>query len=30
MQNIPDAYEVRLLLGREIGKYIEFASNIFF
>ena len=29
-RNIPDAYEVRLLLGQEIGKYIEFASNIFF
>jgi hypothetical protein len=30
MQNIPDAYEVRLLLGQEIGKHLEFASNIFF
>jgi hypothetical protein len=30
MTNVPDAYEVRLLLGQEIGKYIEFASNIFF
>lgn len=29
-QNIPDAYEVRLLLGQEIGKHIEFAGNIFF
>ncbi|MBV8377148.1 MAG: hypothetical protein JO279_09105 [Verrucomicrobia bacterium] len=29
-QNIPDEYEVRLLLGQEIGKNIEFASNIFF
>jgi hypothetical protein len=29
-KNIPDAYELRLLLGQEIGKYIEFASNIFF
>ena len=28
-KNIPNAYEVRLLLGQEIGKYIEFASNIF-
>jgi hypothetical protein len=25
--NIPDAYEVRLLLGQQIGKYIEFACN---
>jgi hypothetical protein len=25
----PDAYEVRLLLGQEIGKYIEAAGNIF-
>jgi hypothetical protein len=30
MKNIPDAYEVRLLLGQEIFKYLEFASNIFF
>jgi hypothetical protein len=30
MKGIPDAYEVRLLLGQEIGKYLEFASNIFF
>jgi hypothetical protein len=30
MQNIPDAYELRLLLGQEIARYIEFASNIFF
>lgn len=29
-KNIPDAYELRLLLGQEIGKYIEFAGNIFF
>lgn len=29
-KHIPDAYEVRLLLGQEIGKYIEFASNLFF
>jgi hypothetical protein len=28
--NIPDAYEVRLLLGQQIGKYIEFACNGFF
>ena len=28
--NIPDSYEVRLLLGQEIAKYLEFASNIFF
>ena len=27
--NIPNSYEVRLLLGQEIG-YIEFAGNIFF
>ena len=25
-----DSYEVRLLLGQEIGKSIEFAANIFF
>ncbi len=30
MKSIPDAYEVRLLLGQEIAKYVEFASNIFF
>jgi len=30
MKSIPDAYEVRLLLGQEIGEYVEFASNIFF
>jgi len=30
MKSIPDAYEVRLLLGQEIFKYVEFASNIFF
>jgi hypothetical protein len=30
MKDIPDAYELRLLLGQEIGKCIEFASNIFF
>lgn len=30
LTNVPDAYELRLLLGQEIGKYIEFASNIFF
>jgi hypothetical protein len=29
-KHIPDAYEVRLLLGQEIGKYIEFACNVFF
>jgi hypothetical protein len=29
-KDIPDAYELRLLLGQEIGEYIEFASNIFF
>jgi hypothetical protein len=29
-KHIPDAYEVRLLLGQEIGKYIEFACNLFF
>jgi hypothetical protein len=29
-KNIPNAYELRLLLGQEIGKYVEFASNIFF
>jgi hypothetical protein len=29
-KDIPDAYELRLLLGQEIGKYIEFAGNIFF
>ena len=29
-KNIPDACELRLLLGQEIGEYIEFASNIFF
>lgn len=29
-KNIPDAYEPRLLLGQEIGKYVEFAANIFF
>jgi hypothetical protein len=28
--NISNAYELRLLLGQEIGKYIEFATNIFF
>ena len=28
--DIPNAYEFRLLLGQEIGKYIEFATNIFF
>jgi hypothetical protein len=28
-KNVPDAYEVRLLLGQEIGKYIEAAGNIF-
>ena len=28
--NITDANEVRLLLGQEIRKHIEFASNIFF
>jgi hypothetical protein len=26
---IPDSYEVRLVLGQEIGKYVEFAGNIF-
>jgi hypothetical protein len=30
MKNIPNAYELRLLLGQEIGKSIEFAANIFF
>jgi hypothetical protein len=30
MKSIPDSYEVRLLLGQEIAKYVEFASNIFF
>lgn len=29
-KKIPDAYELRLLLAQEIGKYLEFASNIFF
>ena len=29
-KRIPDAYELRLLLGQEIGQYIEFAGNIFF
>jgi hypothetical protein len=29
-KNIPNAYELRLLLGQEIGKYVEFATNIFF
>jgi hypothetical protein len=29
-KHIPDAYEVRLLLGQEIGKYIEFACNVLF
>jgi hypothetical protein len=29
-KHIPDACEVRLLLGQEIGKYIEFACNVFF
>jgi hypothetical protein len=29
-KNVPDAYEVRLLLGQEIGRYIEFAGNVFF
>jgi hypothetical protein len=29
-KNIPDAYELRLLLGQEIGKSVEFAINIFF
>jgi hypothetical protein len=28
--SIPNSYELRLLLGQEIGTYIEFASNIFF
>ena len=28
--NISNAYELRLLLGQELGKYIEFATNIFF
>jgi hypothetical protein len=29
-KNIADTYELRLVLGQEIGKYIEFAGNIFF
>ena len=29
-KHISDTYEVRLLLGQEIGKYIEFACNVFF
>jgi len=29
-KNISNSYEVRLLLGQEIGKSVEFASNIFF
>jgi hypothetical protein len=28
-KSIPDAYELRLLLGQEIGKYIAFAGNFF-
>ena len=28
-KDVPNAYEVRLLLGQELGKYIEFAGNIF-
>jgi hypothetical protein len=28
--SIPDSYELRLLLGQEIGTSIEFAANIFF
>jgi hypothetical protein len=29
-KHIPDAYEVRLLLGQEIANSIEFARNVFF
>jgi hypothetical protein len=29
-KSISNSYEVRLLLGQEIGKSVEFASNIFF
>jgi hypothetical protein len=29
-KNVPNAYEVRLLLAQEIGKYIESAGNVFF
>ena len=28
-KDVLNAYEVRLLLGQELGKYIEFAGNIF-
>lgn len=28
--SVPDSYELRLLLGQEIGTSIEFAGNIFF
>jgi hypothetical protein len=28
-KSIPDSYELRLLLGQEIGKSIEFAANLF-
>ncbi len=29
-KDVPDSWEVRLLLGQEIGKNVEFAANIFY
>jgi hypothetical protein len=29
-KNVPNAYELRLLLGQEIAKCVQFATNIFF